>query len=251
MKPVLMIQNDPAEGPGLLQTLLSQRGIPCVLLKAESLVEGVAFDPDDYAGLVILGGGQAVYEQDRYPYLTREITLCRAFVDAGRPMLGVCLGAQILAAAMGGEVHPNDCKEIGWADIELTAAGRADPLFAGMPARFPVFHIHGDIFIPPPGLPSLASTPLTPFQVVRFRPGVYGFQCHPEVDGPLVTTMCRDAAGYMRANGVDPDAVLARSADFLPQSTARGALLLSRWVDGLTQAWGSDAGGPAGDGVVF
>jgi GMP synthase (glutamine-hydrolysing) len=235
MKPVLMIQNDPAEGPGLLRTLLSQRRVPCALLEAELLVDASAFTPRDYAGLVILGGGQGVYEQDRYAYLTREIALCRAFVNAGRPMLGVCLGAQILAAAMGGEVRPNERKEIGWADIELTEAGRRDPLFRGLPARFPVFHIHGDVFLPPADLPSLASTALTPFQVVRFGPGAYGFQCHLEVDGPLLATLCRDSAGYMRVNGVDPEALLARSADYLAQSTVRGTLILNRWIDGLIE----------------
>ncbi|MGE0079778.1 MAG: type 1 glutamine amidotransferase [Thiohalomonadaceae bacterium] len=235
MKPVLMIQNDPAEGPGLLRTLLSQRGVPCTLLDAESLMDASIFTPRDYAGLVILGGGQGVYEQDRYPYLSREIALCRAFVHAGRPMLGLCLGAQLLAAAMGGEVRPNHRKEIGWADIELTEAGRRDPLFSGLPARFPVFHIHGDVFTPPPGVPSLATTALTPFQAVCFGPGVYGFQCHPEVDGALLAAMCRDAAGYMRDNGVDPDALLARSADYLSQSMARGTVILNRWIDCLAE----------------
>jgi GMP synthase (glutamine-hydrolysing) len=233
MKPVLMLQNDAGEGPGLLRTLLNERGIPMAPHEGEALRDAGEFDPADYLGLVILGGGQGVYEQDRYPYLTQEIRLCRRFVDAGRPMLGLCLGAQILAVAMGGQVRPNDRKEIGWGDVELTDEARSDPLLADLPARFPVFHFHGDVFMPPDGVPVLASTPLTACQVARYGAGVYGFQCHPEVDPALVEHMCHNAADYMRANGFDPETVIAGSAAYLSASMIRGRLILNRWIDRL------------------
>ncbi len=135
----------------------------------------------DAAGLVVLGGPMGAYETDRYPYLEREIELIRRYLRLGRPLLGVCLGAQLLAAAGGARVYPgSEGKEIGWFPIELTASGREDPIWAGFPRRFTTFHWHGDTFDLPPGAELLAYSNRYP-QSFRIGRCAYGVQFHPEV----------------------------------------------------------------------
>jgi len=229
VKPILIIQNDAHEGAGLLATLLDRRGHGIerwLGWEMPSLRE-----PADYAALVLLGGAQAAYETDAYPYLADEIDLARRFKEAGRPVLGFCLGAQLLAIALGGDVHPNAKKEIGWGDLTLTAEGAADPLFDGLPATFPAFHFHGDYFDTPPGCDNLAATAMTACQLFRAGPGVYGFQYHAEIDGPLAEVMCRNNADYMAANGFDADTVLAQSSARMPSTEERSGMILGRWIE--------------------
>ena len=118
--------------------------------------------------LVVLGGPIGVYETDAYPFLVEEIEMVRRRLDAQKPILGVCLGAQLMAAALGARVAPGPAKEIGYAPVELTDAGRASPL-----ARLeglPVLHWHGDTCALPPGAERLASTALCPVQAFRCGP---------------------------------------------------------------------------------
>jgi GMP synthase (glutamine-hydrolysing) len=140
--------------------------------------------PVRHGAVIVLGGPLGVYQADEHPFLDREIALIRACLDEGRPVLGICLGAQLLAAAAGARVYPGERgKEIGWAAVELSDAGVADPLWAGFPRRFTTFHWHGDTFDLPDGAELLARTP---GYVQAFRLGVhaYGVQFHPEVVPP-------------------------------------------------------------------
>lgn len=228
MKPILVIQNAAAEGAGLLATLLHARGRPVENHLGWELPPSLR--PEDYAALVVLGGAQSAYDTDTYPFLEREIDLCQEFVEAGKAVLGFCLGAQLLALALGGTVQAGAQKELGWAEITLSGEGRADPMLAGLPAAFPVFHFHGDFFPPPPGCANLAASALTACQLFRAAPGVYGFQYHAEIDGPLLESMCRNNADYMAANGVDAEAVIKASHLRLPSAEARSAIILNRWI---------------------
>jgi GMP synthase (glutamine-hydrolysing) len=122
-----------------------------------------------------------VYEASRYPFLADEIELIRRFLAEGRPVLGICLGAQLLAAAAGARVYPGTRgKEIGWAEVELSEAGRADPIWSGFPPRFTTFHWHGDTFDLPRGAELLGQSARYP-QAFRIGAAAYGVQFHPEV----------------------------------------------------------------------
>ena len=107
--------------------------------------------PSAFDALVVMGGPMNIYEHERFPWLQQEKALLRAAVDAGKGVLGICLGAQLLADVLGGPVTRNPEPEIGWREVSVTAAGAASPIFAGIPPVFCPMHWHGDTFAIPPG----------------------------------------------------------------------------------------------------
>lgn len=231
-QPLLIIQNDTHEGAGLLATLAAECG-QAVEQQLGWEIDYVDLNPDDYAALVLLGGAQGAYETDTYPYLADEIALTRRFIAADKYVLGFCLGAQLLAVALGGQVHSNPQKEIGFGDIMLSDAGMIDPLLRGQPTRHEAFHFHGDYIEPPSDCVTLASSPLTACQLFRHGKASYGFQYHAEIDRPLLEVMCRNNADYMAANGFDADTVIEQAEQYLDSVEARDRQLLSRWLDRL------------------
>ncbi len=230
MKKVLIIQNDVKEGAGQLQQLLRERKIEVEVIFGWNLPPDMAVETI-YAGMVILGGTQAVYEKTAHPYLENQIMLCQDIINSGLPILGICLGAQILGAALGGEVKPNAEKEIGWYDLTLTQEAQEDPLLSGYPAVAPAYHFHGDFFNLPPTCIRLAQSEMTYCQVFRFRENVYGFQYHLEVDQALIETMCHNNAEYMNKNGFDANTIIKQSLAHIEQFKHNNATVLNHWID--------------------
>ena len=171
------------EDLGLIEQVLADHSITCRYLDIGVDDLGAA-DPlaDDY--MVVLGGPIAVYEDDLYPYLKDEIAFIKRRLDADRPLVGICLGAQLIAAAAGAAVYPGREKEIGWGPVTLTTAGHASPLEAldGVP----VLHWHGDTFDLPDGAVRLASTGPTLNQAFALGDKVLAIQFHVEVDAAMV-----------------------------------------------------------------
>jgi GMP synthase (glutamine-hydrolysing) len=129
---------------------------------------------------VILGGPIGVYETDSYPFLTQELDLIKKRLAAGKPTLGICLGCQLIAKALGAEVYPATTKELGWGTIQLTTAGQNSCL-AALGANQPVLHWHGDTFDLPNGATLLASTQAIPHQAFSWGTHVLGLQFHVEI----------------------------------------------------------------------
>ena len=228
IKPVLLIQNDAKEGAGQLHGLLQARGYEQVMVLGWE-VDYAALQPEKFAGLVVLGGAQGVYETEDYPYLADEIRQIQDFVSAEVPVLGLCLGAQLLATALGGEVLQNESKELGWHDITLSDDAASDPLMAMHPAVAKAFHFHGDFFSLPPGCTSLASSAMTRCQLFQYN-NAYGFQYHVEVDMALIEVMCMSNADYMADNGADAEAVIEKSREFIAEYMQRSAETLNAWI---------------------
>jgi GMP synthase (glutamine-hydrolysing) len=134
-----------------------------------------------YKGVILMGGPMGVYEQDRYGHLTSEMRLMAQAAKENKPVLGVCLGSQLLAAALGASVSKSGFKEIGWHPVTLTDSAMHDPLWSGVPRSFHALHWHGDIFTLPNGALSLARSDLTEFQAFRYGANAYGFLFHMEV----------------------------------------------------------------------
>jgi GMP synthase (glutamine-hydrolysing) len=175
----MVIRHVEIEDLGYLGVALERDGIRFDYVDAESLPNE---RPADRVGsLIVLGGPMGAYEVDRHPHLRTVIDLIRDFLAAGRPVLGICLGGQLLAAAAGARVYPGEHgKEIGWAPVQLTGAGVNDPLWAGFPESFHTFHWHGDTFDLPADAELLARTERY-VQAFRLGPVAYGVQFHPEV----------------------------------------------------------------------
>lgn len=141
---------------------------------------------DRYRGLIVLGGPMNVEEQDRYPHLKTELKAIEEALRQGKPVLGICLGAQLLAHVLGGPVRRHDQHEIGWYDLHTTAAGRTDPVLGVLGERSPVFQWHGCTFGLPRDAVQLARTETCEQQAFRYGTNAYGFQFHLEADRALI-----------------------------------------------------------------
>ena len=168
------------EGPGIIAREAKSRGLDVEVRRLD--LEDEIPEADHVDGLVIMGGPFGAYEEDWYPFLAKECALLATAVRRGSPVLGVCLGAQLLAKVLGGKVFPGHGAEIGFGSIDLTQAGQQDPLFTGIGDFLPAFHWHGDTFTLPEGATLLASSQMYAQQAFRFGSCAYGLQFHVEPD---------------------------------------------------------------------
>ena len=176
----VVLQHVEWEGPGMIVPEAEKRGCEVDIRRLDSSDEIPTADYMD--GLVVMGAPWGAYEEDQHPFLRKECDVLRAATRRGLPVLGVCLGAQLLARALGAKVFPGHGAEIGFGTIELTEAGRKDALLTGLGGHLPAFHWHGDTFTLPPGAVLLASSPMYPHQAFRLGSRAYGFQFHIEPD---------------------------------------------------------------------
>lgn len=182
---------------------------------------------------VILGGPIGVYEYEAYPFVEDEIALARARLAAGAPMLGICLGAQMIAAAAGARVYPGPAKEIGWAPLQLTEAGRASALAPLGGEGIAVLHWHGDTFDLPPEASLLASTPLTRNQAFSLGDTVLALQFHPEAEPANIERWLIGHACELAHAKLSPPALRKDTAGFGPACAAAAQVLLADWLLGL------------------
>ena len=179
---LLVLQHIACEPPAAFEDELRSRGLELVRVELD---EGDALpEPDGFAGIVVMGGPMGAYEDDEHPWLAGEKRYLGEAVARDVPVWGVCLGAQLLAAALGARVYPGPEAEVGLLDVELTEAAAADPVFAGAPRRFPTLQWHGDTFDLPEGATLLAESPAYRHQAFRVR-RAYGLQFHLEVTPEL------------------------------------------------------------------
>lgn len=182
--------------------------------------------------LVVLGGPVGVYEADVYPFLLEERRILQSRLTANRPTLGICLGAQLMAAALGATVAPTGVKEIGFSRLALSEAGRASPLrhFEDIS----VLHWHGDAFAIPQGGANLASTPLCPTQAFALGPNLLGLQFHPEFDPAAgIERWLVGHAAELAGAGIDPRKLRSEAETFGPALREASRHMLAEWLDAL------------------
>jgi GMP synthase (glutamine-hydrolysing) len=208
-RPVVCITNQSDAHLGRFRSLLADEGLEVVEVDAPA-ADLHAVDLDAAAALVSLGGEMGVHDGDRYPWLNAEIDLLRAAHERGVPILGVCLGGQLLARALGGRVHARRYSEVGWLEVSHLV----DDLVLGPKGVRRQFQWHYDAFETPQGAERLAVSTACPDQA--FRAGAsYGVQFHPEVSQELLTRWVTSEGGRAEliAHGVDPEELLREGAE--------------------------------------
>jgi GMP synthase (glutamine-hydrolysing) len=237
---ILVLQHIACEHPGVFSEVMQARGaeqIPVELDRGEPLPDWREFD-----AVLAMGGPMAAGDEADHPWLAAEKRLVAEVVGAGLPFLGVCLGVQLLAAALGARVYEAERAEVGLLGVELTDEGRADPLFAGLDERFLSLQWHGDTFELPPGAVRLARSPLASNQAFRVGDRAYGVQFHLEVTGRMAREW-GEVPAYRRSLGETLGE--ERGEAFIADVERRGGelhpaarRLFANWLD-----LGSDGGG--------
>lgn len=185
MQKVLILQHMQENPKGFVGTILDEYAIDYDVVSVE---KEVLPDPINYAAIIALGGDQHVYDDETYPYFRPEKVWIQRVIKHTIPFLGLCLGAQILAAALGGQVKRHTMTEVGFFDVQLTDAGERDALFVGLPGYQKVFHWHEDTFDLPSEAVLLATSENTENQAFRYGPSAYGLQYHIELDDTILHT---------------------------------------------------------------
>jgi GMP synthase (glutamine-hydrolysing) len=233
MKPrVLIIRHMPHEAGGTLELALDRAGLEFCYV--DLYRETPARLPlDEASGLIVLGGPMNVDQTDPYPFLADDVRWIQQALTKEMPLLGICLGSQLLAKALGARVYPNGVKEIGWYSIELTPAAADDRLFAQSGERS-VFQWHGDTFDLPGGAVHLARSRLCENQAFRYGRKAYGLQFHIEMTAGMIDDWlsedgnCRELA---ELDYIDPEKIRKQTPGELPRLQALAAEVLGRFAE--------------------
>ncbi|MFG6489156.1 glutamine amidotransferase [Roseateles sp. BYS78W] len=216
------------EDLGLIAPLLQARGFE-VRYHEAGVDDFAAVDLDAVDLLIVLGGPISVEDEANYPWLADEVALVRWRLDSQRPLLGICLGAQLMAKALGAAVRPMGVKEIGFSPLVLTAAGRGTAL-AELRDQ-PVLHWHGEQFALPAGQASLAATAVCPYQAFAPHARALALQFHPEVDPARLEQWLIGHAGELEAAGIKPQAMRDAAKQQGPGLAEALKQLMQRWLD--------------------
>jgi len=211
----VVLQHLPAEGPYAIATALGGAGVPADVLH---LYDGAAVPGDaaTLAGLVVMGGSMAAYSDEDFPTRRAELQLLEAALEEGVPVLGVCLGAQLLVQAAGGRVYKGGAgPEIGWGPVRFLPEAADDELLGDVPGSATVLHWHGDTFDAPRGAALLASSDRYPNQAVRIGEAAWGLQFHLEVDDAAVAAFLEDFGDDALTAGVSPSDIGDAADDML------------------------------------
>lgn len=224
---IVCVRHVPFEGPGWIEDWAAERGHDLVLVDA---ITECFPDPANVEFLVVLGGPMGAGDVDANPWMVPERELMLACVARRKPVLGICLGAQMLAAALGGSVRRGEQPEIGWYPVRLSATAAGSDVFTGWPSQFVTGHWHGDTFVLPPGVGSAAASEVTPNQAFVAEGGlVVGLQFHLEWTPDDLRTLVECSGEDLSVGGAwvtSPEGLLAEAGHF-----DTGRTLLFRLLD--------------------
>ncbi len=232
---VLAIENYPKTTLGLVGRALAEAGAECRLLRTHA-GDALPASPEGFDALIMLGGAQDALDDANHPYLKDEAALALAFGAADKAVLGICLGAQILARAHGAENILGRPIEFGWHEVRPTEAGRSDPMLRAMGRAAPIFHWHVDTFTLPPGAVHLATSEQTRMQAFRVGRASYGIQFHFEAGTELVANWTQDFAEEIASYAPDwPDRLPAEVEKHGAAADIAGFSLARAWIDCIAQ----------------
>lgn len=237
-KSAIVIRHVHFEDLGTLEPVLRERGYQ-VRYADPALGELASLDTVAPDLLVVLGGPIGAFDDDAYPFLAGELELVRRQLAVARPLLGICLGAQLIARALGARVAPMGVKEIGFAPLALTDAGQASAL-AAIEAT-PVLHWHGDQFDIPPGATRLAATATCANQAFAVGAAVLGLQFHLEADASRIERWLVGHASELAQAGIDPRQLREQARLAGTRLAAAAAAVMHAWLDGIAAGPSNEA----------
>ena len=213
---VFVLRHEPFEHLGLIGKYLQSQGVVATYHDLNDPIPSM-----DYTAIIVLGGPMSA--NDPIPGLADELRVIERALQRGTPLLGICLGSQLIAKALGARVYRNDTLEIGWAPVHLTG----DSIFRGIDSPATFFHWHGETFDLPNGAERLAWSERTRNQAFRFGSKVYGLQFHPEVDAAMIEDWSRQPVNCGDVATL-PEPIDARAHDQEKYSD----LLVKNWLEG-------------------
>jgi len=233
VKAVAIFRHFHTEGPGYLGEYLDQRGVKWKLIAVDEGAS-VPSGPGDFAGLVFMGGPMSV--NDELPWIPPVLALIRSAIARGVPVLGHCLGAQLMSKAMGGVVSRTPVKEIGWGEVRVADNGEARRWFGTSVGHFDAFHWHGETFSIPPAATLVLSNPWCQNQAFACGPHL-ALQCHIEMTKALVEVWCKSGRREIERSSspaVQPaDRILERLDDRIDALHRVADKVYARWSEGL------------------
>lgn len=236
MARVLVLQHVASEDLGIIGKSFRQKGIEADFIKIFA-GQRIPRYMNGYDGLIALGGPMSVYEEDIYPFIKDELLLIKSALKKDIPILGICLGAQLLSKAAGANVYKGKKKEIGWYDIKLTDEGRRDRLFLGLPDEFTVFQWHGDTFDIPEKSRRLASSELFPNQIIKAGKNAYGLQFHLEVTEEMIREWIdvneKELASVK--SYINPEEIVKSTSEHIKTINRYGEVIFGRFFDLLVR----------------
>jgi GMP synthase-like glutamine amidotransferase len=227
-----LFQHVPFEGPGSIADWVRERGH--TLSRTEFFSGATPPATADFDWLVVMGGPMGVSDEDAYPWLAVEKRVIYEAITAGKRVLGICLGAQLIASVLGANVYPGTHKEIGWYPLVVTPQGKDDPLGAALAGEGPVFHWHGDTFDIPEGALHLVASEVCAHQAFRYDTHVVGLQFHLEMNPESLGGMIRHGASELAEGGMFVQTVAELSAR--PEYLFENRQRLFRLLDTLAEA---------------
>ena len=238
MKPVAIFRHAATEGPGYFATYLTGRDVPWRVIKVDE-GEAIPGNPREFSGLAFMGGPMSV--NDDLPWIGAALRLVRSAVDGDVPVLGHCLGGQLIAKALGGKVTRNPVKEIGWGEVDVLPNDTARAWFGAELRSFNSFHWHGETFSIPPGGTRIASSPWCENQAYASGPHL-GMQCHVEMTPELIHAWCRDwrkeveSLAQRMPSVQTPAQMTERVEEKTRTLNAIADQLYDRWITGLRKS---------------
>ena len=229
MKNAVAIYHVAFEDAGTLEPVLQERGVTLSYLQAGRDDLSPALEADL---VLVLGGPIGIYETERYPFLKDELALIEKLVETGTPVVGICLGAQALAAVLAARVYPGPKAELGWDTLTLTDEGKTSPL--GVLENLHILNWHGDTFDIPTGATRLASTALTPNQAFSYGPKVLALQFHVELPERDIERWLIGHTLELAKHNVDLAQMRSETARYAPAVNEASRTMFNSWLDNLS-----------------
>ena len=231
MKKVLILQHIDIETPGIITEILKNKNIETDCQKLSNMeYRDISDIESKYDGLILMGGPMSVNDKKEYNFIEKEIQLIKKYLDSDKAILGICLGSQLIASALGSKISKNSKKELGFQTVKKTSNGSEDSLFKNINDKFLAFHWHQDIFSLPPNAKLLAHNRTTEFQAFKYGNKCYALLFHIEVTSEIITNIVTEFESDLISESIEKDFILNNLEKNLSEIHNTGIIILNEWA---------------------